>query len=157
MNKSMAGNKELIVTEIVTLITGFILRAECSIIITNKYNVSEKTFDNYWKLANERVKQAQHATQITIIGKHTKEQIERAEMAIFSRTECLEQLTRIARSPDNLKNRPTVVISAISKICDIEGYDAPKVIIEEAKASVIDIINEEESIEALERLISNKL
>lgn len=121
--EGLAANKEVIVTEIIALITGYILCGDCLQLITKKYSISERTFAIYWKLANERVIQAQHATQITIIGKHTKAQIERAEEAIFSRKECLEQLTKIARSPDNLKNKPMVVISAISKICEIEGYN----------------------------------
>lgn len=149
----IVGNKELIVTEIVSLIAGGILYKECLRLITQKYKFTSKTFDNYWNIANERVKQRQHDTQVTIIDNHTNSQLNYANGLIASREEVLIILTQIIRNSKNIENKPTVVISAISKLCDIEGYDAPKVIIEEAKASIIDSIACESSIDELERLI----
>ncbi len=126
---TIAGNKELIVTEIVSLLTGYITRNECLQIITKKYDLCAKTFDSYWSIANERVKHRQHDTQITIIDNHTNSQLNRARGLIASREELLKVLTKIVRDEVLQVERPSAVVQAISKICEMEGYNKPVVTI----------------------------
>lgn len=105
-----------------------------------KWQISDRTFDRYWKKANEQHKELQDKAKQAADEAYIQESANAAKDAVMSKAERLEILSKIARGQINVKipgtngepdtEEPVLVetlerIKAIGEINKMEGDYAP--------------------------------
>lgn len=93
----MAPNKEKALTEILLCINSGKNYSETLQEICSKFQVKERTFNNYWKEAKERHQETQEAVRMRIADKTAQADEKAAEKGVIERLERLQILTSIAR------------------------------------------------------------
>lgn len=97
-----------------------------------KYKVSTRTFDKYWKQAKERHLEILQAIQLKKIEQKTALELEASKERVLDRIEAEEILTRIARGVETdiadipLEITPHERIKAISDLSKMKGWNEPK-------------------------------
>jgi (p)ppGpp synthase/HD superfamily hydrolase len=100
----MKPNKQNIINDILIELEKGIERVDCLAIIANKWQTATRTFDRYWKEANEQYKIKLESINKSLLEQSTEEQKERLKSGLKSKTDrllilqnlidnCLEQLT----------------------------------------------------------------
>lgn len=89
-------NKENIVTEILILLESGISRRDCLAKIVKKWQMSDRTFDRHWKVANEQHAETQYSIQNSIATISTEVFRDNFEGHVLTRLERQSILTQIA-------------------------------------------------------------
>lgn len=116
-----APNKENIITDILIELEAGTSYSDCLSVICGKFRVSDRTFDKYWKIANERHLVTQQAIQKQLSEDSTEAEKERLKTAILTKDKALQILSDIAYSAD----REVDKINSVKAIADIQGWKAP--------------------------------
>lgn len=97
-----------------------------------KWQVSDRTFDRYWKKANEAFKETQERALSSSLDKYISQEEKRQEKALISRERLGEMIDEVlmkayARATDD--EAPFGAIETFLKGCErkakFEGYDKP--------------------------------
>lgn len=139
--------KEDIITDMLIELERGVKRAECLAIIGKKWQISDRTFDRYWKKAQEQHKDRQKDTQRVIADTSTTAAVDRLKSAILTKEEALTLLTGIANeatklTPTGIASAKSEQISAIKTIAELEGWnEAVKVEDVTKKGTIIKLSN----------------
>lgn len=113
--------------------TGVVERGEVLAIFGKRWQVGLRTFDRYWKIAQERFKEAQQAINNKKQEQYTESEIKRNYDVILSREKSLEMLSNVAKLvynkliKDEKKQSSDILAlnTTVERISKLEGWDKP--------------------------------
>lgn len=100
-------------------------------VILSKFKLSEPTFVTYWKIANERHREAQQAIEIEKAKEYTQSEIEAQKRLILSRNKVMEMSSNVLKIAFNnvVKQKDEKSIQAYAtaqaSFSRLTGMDAP--------------------------------
>lgn len=113
--------------------TGVVERGEVLAIFGKRWQVGLRTFDRYWKIAQERFKEAQQVINNKKQEQYTESEIKRNYDVILSREKSLEMLSNVAKLvynkliKDEKKQSSDILAlnTTVERISKLEGWDKP--------------------------------
>lgn len=113
--------------------SGVVERGEVLAIFGKRWQVGLRTFDRYWKIAQERFKEAQQAINNKKQEQYTESEIKRNYDVILSREKSLEMLSNVAKLiynkliKDEKKQSSDILAlnTTVERISKLEGWDKP--------------------------------
>lgn len=108
-------NKENIITEILVELERGVSKKDCLANVGEKWRIASRTFDRYWKTANERHAVNQESMQKAISEEYIQSGKERVKMAILTKEQRMEILTSIAKGEIPL-TKPMIVDGVIQEV-----------------------------------------
>jgi hypothetical protein len=124
----MKPNKENIITDILIQLEEGTERGKCLSKIVEKWQISSRTFDRHWKVANERHLINRQSINTVIAEVYVEAEKERFKKAILSKDEALQILTDIANGKKTLVGKGSLIPTfaerrmAIQTMADIQGW-----------------------------------
>lgn len=134
------SNKQIIIDAIIKEIGNGKERGKVLATVGKKWQLSQRTFDRYWKTANEQHIVKQQAIKTAIANDTTIKELEAKKQAIMTTMERKELLTKIAKGEVKIK-KPFVIsgkimeypsepdandrLKAIAELNKMEGDYAP--------------------------------
>lgn len=129
--KEVKPNKQTYIDFILIELEKGIEKIDCLAIIGEKWRIASRTFDRYWKTANEQYRNKQDLINKELTAISIDAEKQRLKKAIMTKDDILEKLTEIANAkakklPDGTILMPDYnnQISAMKTIVDIQGFKA---------------------------------
>jgi hypothetical protein len=88
-----------------------------------KFRCTDRTFDKYWKLANEAYKQEFNEVETAKVNERTQIELNTLRSDILSKEEALKVLSDIVI---NGEQKPNDRISAVNQMAKMQGWEAKK-------------------------------
>ena len=111
-----------------------------SSVFCSKFQLTDRTFANHWKTANEEYKLESSKVEDAKVQERIENEIQSVRSDILSKQETLEILSKILK---NDKEDSRARISAANQMSKMEGWEAPKQI--EQKDTTIYVTNKDAS------------
>lgn len=151
----MKPNKEAYIDFILNeLNKGNVQYNSISSLFCSNFQVTTRSFNKYWKIANERYKQARQAINEAKADAIATEEVNAAKTAVLNRLEAIAILTKIAKGTAKRVDGNVLIPSyndqrmAIETIIKMEGWSAPSKIAQtDSKGN--DVTYTEEDIEMM--------
>jgi len=125
------ASKQNIITDLLLELEKGTERGKALAKVGKKWQLSNRTFDRHWKVAQEQYKLRSQEIEKELLKQSTEAEKERLKDAILSKNETMEILTKVIQSElEKTADR----ISAAKTMADLNGWNAPA----ETKTTITD-------------------